>query len=262
MLNGVYHPVTLKSIGAILIICEHAGQEKRPAGLILRGARHLARLLVFFRLGLGADIRLHQRVDDGADRHAQQHTQYAEGAAADGDGCQHPQTRQTHGLAHHPRVDEVALHLLQNQQEDQECQGFDGALEHDEERAGGRADPRAEDGDQRQRRDDDRHRQGVGKPQEQHTEAAQRSEDHGLRHLPGDEAGEGVVGQVQHRQQLVGGLLGQGAAQQPLGLGEERLLLRQHIQGEHQRQQHIHQRAHDGGGDVQGGVHHAVAPLL
>ena len=135
-------------------------------------------------------------------------------------------------------------------------------MEHDEKRTGGRADPRTEDGDQRQRRDDDRHRQGVGQPQDQHTQAAQRSQDHGLRHLSGDEAGKGVVGQTQKLQQLIGSLPGQSAAQQPLGLGDKRLLLGQQIQGEHQRQQEVHQRPHDGGGDVQSGVHHAVAPLL
>ena len=211
---------------------------------------------------LGADEGLHQRVDDGAHRHAQQHAQHAEGAAADGDGRQHPQSRQAHGLAHHPGINEVALHLLEDQQEDQERQGLDGTLEHDEKRAGGRADPRAENGDQRQRRDDHRHRQGVGQAQDQHAQAAQGAQDERLRHLTGDEAGKGVVGEAQQRQQAVGGLPGQDAAQQPLGLGDERLLLGQQVQGEHQRQQEVHQCPHDGGGDVQGGVHHAVALLL
>ena len=55
------------------------------------------------------------------------------------------------------------------------------------------------------------------------------------------------------------GLLGQGGQQQALALRQQLFLLRQHIHGEHQRQQHIHQRAQNGRGDVDSGVDHAVA---
>ena len=209
--------------------------------------------------GLGADEILHQRVDHGAHGHTQQHPHHAEGSAADGHRRQHPQPRQPHGFAHHAGIDQVSLHLLQDQQENEERQSLDGTLEHDKERAGGCADPRTENGDQRQRADDDRHRQCVGQPQQQHTETAERAEDERLRHLPGDEAGKGVVGKAQQMHEPVSHPLGQCAAQEAAGLGQERFLLRQQVQGEHESQQEIHQRAHDGGGDVQGGVHHTVA---
>ena len=135
-------------------------------------------------------------------------------------------------------------------------------MEHDEERAGGRADPRAENGDQRQGRDDDRYRQRVGQAQDQHTDAAQGAQDKRLGHLSGDEAGKGVVGQAQQAHKTVGGLLGQDPPQQAAGLCQKRLLLGQQIQGEHQRQQEVHQRGQNGRSDVQGGIYHAVALLL
>lgn len=220
--------------------------------------KSLGYLLRFLRR-LGADEILHQRIDHGAHRHAQQHTQHAEHSAADGHRRQHPQSRQTHGLAHHPGVDEVALHLLQNQQEDQEGQRLDGADKHDEERTRGRADPRAEDGDEGGEADDHRHRQGIGQPQNQHTQAAQGAQNERLRHLAGDKAGKGVVGELEDVHGALARLLGQDGQQQAFGLGKELLLLRQHIHGEHQRQQDIHQRAQNGGGDVDGGVHHIAA---
>ena len=52
---------------------------------------------------------------------------------------------------------------------------------------------------------------------------------------------------------------GQGRQQQPPGLSQQCLLLGQHVHGEHQRQQQVDQGTQNGGGDVEGGVHHTVA---
>ena len=60
----------------------------------------------------------------GGERNAQQHARHAHQLSADADGEQDPHPRQTDRMTDGARIDEVAFHLLQDDQEDQKAQRF------------------------------------------------------------------------------------------------------------------------------------------
>ena len=78
-----------------------------------------------FRFHLGllpplSHVALEQPVQGGHDGHAEQHAHDPQHPAAYSDGSQHPHARQADGGAHQLGVDEVSLHLLEDDQEDDE----------------------------------------------------------------------------------------------------------------------------------------------
>ena len=80
-------------------------QEKRIRSGLL--GRLIRRSLRCCRL-LAADAAAHLIIDHRADRNTQHHTGDAAQSAADDDSEEHPESRKSHGLAHHMRIDQVA----------------------------------------------------------------------------------------------------------------------------------------------------------
>ena len=63
---------------------------------------------------------LHDAVEGGGEGNAEEHTEDACESSADGDGCQYPDTGETHGGADDLRIDEVAFQLLEDEDENEE----------------------------------------------------------------------------------------------------------------------------------------------
>ena len=189
---------------------------------------------------------VHQLAQEGvehrADGDAEDHTHQAKGVAAHGDGGQHPDARQTHGFSHHTGIDQVALDLLEDQNEDHEPQGLDGADQQDKESADEDADESAENGDEGGEANKDGHHRGIGHVKEDHANKAQGAQDHRLGDLAGDEVGEGFVGQGDQAHEPGGLFLGQQGQDDLLGLAAQGFLLGQDIDGEDEGQHEVDRR--------------------
>ena len=207
-----------------------------------------------------------QGIEHRTQGHGEEHPHQAEGVAPQGHRRQHPDARQPHGLAHHPGIDDVALDLLQDHQEDHEPQGLDGVHQQDEQGPDGHPDEGAEDGDQGGEAHQHGDHPGIGQAEEQHPHKAQAAQDHRLGELAGHEVGEGLVGHPGHLLDPLGPGGGEHRVDHLGGLAGEGLLLGQEIQGESQPQHQVedqgdHRGGHpDGGGD--GGVQELLPVLL
>lgn len=90
---------------------------------------------------------LYQRLQAGEDGDAQEHSQHPGKAAAHGDGHHHPEAGDAGGIAQDLGADDVAVDLLQNDDEDDEDQALLGAHQQDQEGTGYCAQERPEEGD-------------------------------------------------------------------------------------------------------------------
>lgn len=86
-------------------------------------------------------------VDNGEQRHTHDHTHKTPQAAKQQDGEQYPEAGQTRGVAQDLGADDVAVDLLQNDDEHDEDQALLGAHQQDQERAGRSTQERPEEGD-------------------------------------------------------------------------------------------------------------------
>ena len=99
-------------------------------GLVV-GAQHLQLIVA----AQAVDDQLFDHVvDDGKERHTNDHAHKAPQAAEQQDGEQHPEAGQTRGVAQDLGSDDVAVQLLQDQDEEDEPEGLDGILDQDEHR--------------------------------------------------------------------------------------------------------------------------------
>lgn len=78
-------------------------------------------------------------MDAGEYRHAEEHTQHAAEAAADKDGDDDPEARNADGLAQNFGTEDVAVELLEGNNENDKVEALAGAHEQDQKRAGDRA---------------------------------------------------------------------------------------------------------------------------
>ena len=85
------------------------------------------------------DERLHRGVNDGEGRHGQQHAHEAEQAAAHDDGEHDPEAVDADGAAEDLGADDVAVELLQNENDDGEDQRLHGRDEQDDDAGRDRA---------------------------------------------------------------------------------------------------------------------------
>ena len=88
-------------------------------------------------------------VDNGKQRHANDHAYKAPQTAKQQNGEQYPEAGKTGGVAQNFGPDDVAVQLLQNQHEQHEPQRLDGALDEDEQRGRNGTDKGAEEGGSR-----------------------------------------------------------------------------------------------------------------
>ena len=172
-----------------------------------------------------------ERIQDGGQRDEHQHTHDAHQAPADADRRQHPDGRQAYGGAYYMGVDQVPLHLLQDQEQHHEHQRLHGRDHQQHERAHDAPDERAHDGDQRRHRDEAPHQQGVGHPQEGHGQKEHGPQYHCLYALTGDKAGKHLVAEGADPHGLLRPPLRQERVERLAALKSQLLLLQQYING-------------------------------
>ena len=76
-----------------------------------------------------------EQVNDRKHRHAQDHACEAEEAGRDGDRRKHPEARDADGVAEDLRPDDIAVHLLQDQNEDDEIERLQRVHQQNEDAA-------------------------------------------------------------------------------------------------------------------------------
>ena len=84
-------------------------------------------------------------VDNGEQRHANDHAHKAPQAAKQQDGEQYPEAGKAGGVAKNLGSDDVAVQLLQNQYEQHEPQRLDGVLDENEQGGGNGTDEGTEE---------------------------------------------------------------------------------------------------------------------
>ena len=90
---------------------------------------------------------IHERIEAGEHRHGEEHSRHAEKAAAHQNGDDDPQAGKSRPPAEDLGADDVAVHLLEGEDEHQEVKRLDGRIQQDQKQAGDRAEERAEEGD-------------------------------------------------------------------------------------------------------------------
>ena len=139
------------------------------------------------------DEFLEHIVDDCEERHTDDHAHKTPQAAEQQDGEQHPEAGKAGGVAQNLRPDDVAVHLLQNQNEQDEPERLDGVLDEDEQGGRDGTDERPEEGDNVGHTDDDRDQQRTGELEDEAGDVAQHTDDGRIQNLAVDEAAEHPV---------------------------------------------------------------------
>ena len=166
-------------------------------------------------------------------------------------------------------VDQVSLHLLQNQEHGHKDQGLHGGDHQQEESTQAAADEGPHNGDQGGDGDGAAHQHGVGHVQNGHDDEEHGAQDHRLGALAGDEGGEDPVAEGEHLHHLVGPFPGQKSIEGLAALEPQLLLLQEEITGEEKGDEgvrhaveHIHGGGESGGEDAGGAalddVHHLI----
>ena len=134
---------------------------------------------------------LEKGVDDGADRNSEEHAHKAEGAAADRDQGEGVDGGQAERSSDDSRIDQVALKLLEDNQENEEEQGLKRRLHGDHDCPDDRTHKGAVYRDECRDTDQDSYHRRVRQGQKQHARSAQTADDDGLKHLCHNEVPEG-----------------------------------------------------------------------
>ena len=175
---------------------------------------------------------IYRGVNDHEHRHAQQHPPEAEQPRAEDDGEHDPEAVYADGAAEDLRPDDVAVKLLENDDEDDEHKALERIDEQDDERARHRADERAEEGDDVRHADDDADEQRVGHVQDGADDIAYKPYYGRVEQLAVYEPGEGPVGEVEAAADALRRLDGEDAIQPALGVGGEGLVVGEDVDGD------------------------------
>lgn len=157
-------------------------------------------MLFLFRLaGLirraGGGLFPHHRINDGHDRNAYDHSQDAEQSAAHRDGEQHPDRRESHRGPHHTGIDQIAVDLLCNDNDNDKGDGMTRVHHQQDQRTGNRTHPGSHIGDHVGDADDNGDHHGVFQPADAHDTEDQHAQNERIRQLTADKVGEGGKGQ-------------------------------------------------------------------
>ena len=192
------------------------------------------------------DQPLQAGIDHDEHRHAQQHADEAEQAAAEQDGEHDPETVNAGGIAKDLRADDIAVDLLQDDDENDVNQALHRRDEQNDQRRRHRADERAEHGDDIRHGDDHAHEHDIRHAHDRTADIADDADDGGINDLTADKAHERRVREANGLEDALGRLDGKHAVEHHLGLCEKQLHIRQHIAGDDEADEHIEDRTQNG----------------
>ena len=202
------------------------------------------------------------RIGYGAQRNKNQHAHNSHHTAADGDGGQDPQRRQPHGVPHHVRIDQVPLHLLQNEEEHNKPERLHRFHRKNQKRTDDAADESAENRNQRRDGNEDADRQRIRETQNAHGQEKHAAEDHCLQALTRQKTREGAERQGTDLHDTIGVLLRQEGIEQLAELPAETLLLQQDIGRKNHGHDGPHHAPDNGGSNIQRGIEHPAHAVL
>lgn len=142
---------------------------------------------------------------------ADNHTDQAEEIPADDNREENPERRDANRIAENHRADEIAIQLLDNQNQNQENQRLPRIEEEQNHRAGYRADERAEHGDDVRDADNDADERRVRQAEDVHADKRQYTNNRGIEDFSGEKAAEIAVCVVAIRRVVSAALFGRNA---------------------------------------------------
>ena len=184
-------------------------------------------------------------VEHGKDRHAKKHPGKAEDTAEDQNGNEHPEVRNAKLFTQNAVFDDVAVDLLQNENENAEIQGVDGLVDHQEQGRGHRTEEGAKEGNDVRHADDRADERRIGHAHEQHAEVGDDADEHGVDDLAHNIAAEDAVRPAGQLQQAIGMLATEDRHGDLLGLRTELFLKDQDIYGRDDAKQDIEDDHHN-----------------
>lgn len=203
-----------------------------------------------------------QRIEDGAQRHEDEHARNSHELAADRNGEEDPDARQSDGGTDDVRVDELAFDLLQHEEHDYEDEGQLRALHQDEQGGNATAEEGTEDGNEG--RDGDEHgtQHGIRHAENAHGDEEHKAEDAGFEHLTADEVREGLVGQAADLEDALIDPLREQRIDHLLALHGQRFLAEEHVDRECEADEEGGDPGDDVGYDADTGVEQLASGLL
>ena len=164
-------------------------------------------------------------VNCGENGNADDHTDQAEEIPADDNREENPESRDANRIAENHRADEIAIQLLDNQNQNQENQRLPRIEEEQNHRAGYRADERAEHGDDVRDADNDADERRVRQAEDVHADKRQYTNNRRIKDFSGKKAAEIAVCVVANPQGRLRGALRQERARQHPRVAEQLILL-------------------------------------
>ena len=193
---------------------------------------------VFYRVALAVDAALIQRIVDkllrqtvegGKDRHAHDHADDAEQIAADHNRKEYPQCRDANGRPEDFGADEVAVQLLDDEDQHTEDDRLQRIYQQQDKHAWDCADKGTEHRDNIRNADKHADQHGKIKPQDRHGRKGDNADDGGVDDLAHKKAREVYIGVVADAQRVGGHLLRQEGVRQRAQLVQQMVLVRQHV---------------------------------
>ena len=205
--------------------------------------RSLPREIAFFQLFVY--LLVDRGIDDHEHRHAQQHPPEAEQPCAEDDGEHDPEAVDADGAAEYFRSYDIAVKLLEDNDEDDEHKALERVDKQDDERARHGADERTEKRYHVRHAHNDAHQQCIRHIQQRTADVADKPYDGGVEKLAVYKPGEGAVCERETAADLLRRFNGEEAVQPALGVGGERLVVCKDVDGDDDADDEVVYRHHN-----------------
>ena len=179
------------------------------------------------------DLLLDERINDGEERHADEHTDESEDTRHERDGDDDPNGRKTRGGAMDTGRDDIAVDLLQNEDHHDEVYGVDGVCDEQDDGAWDRTDERSEIRNDVGNADDDADKRCIRQAQDRHQNEANDTDEEGVDDSACEIFAEGVVCQGYDAENIFVGRFLKDGANEFLGLRGDAFLCHQEVDGKY-----------------------------
>ena len=184
---------------------------------------------IFFLFKPAVQKLNHQIINQCANRGSDDHAQKTENAAKQQQRKNDPEFVDANIASHDPRTDNIAVHLLQNQNKNQEIQTLQRIHQQNQKCGGNRSQKRTEERNNIGDADNDGNQQGIRHIHQGHAHKADHADDQGIQNLAMDKAAENPVSLLQGISHMLIGFVGEQRFSHLLGLPFHQLLIPQDI---------------------------------
>ena len=192
------------------------------------------------------DLLLDERINDGEERHADEHTDESEDTRHERDGDDDPNGRKTRGGAMDTGRDDIAVDLLQNEDHHDEVYGVDGVCNEQDDGAWDRTDERSEIRNDVGNADDDADKRCIRQAQDRHQNEANDTDEEGVNDGTCEIFAEGVVCQGYDAENIFVGRFLKNGANEFFGLRGDTFLCHQEVDGKYDSEYDIERTQRNG----------------